>query len=75
MPHATPNVEFELMLSVIQPPKRVRTANKKTKTEKQDTLSVGPANCTTAIGWDGFLATISRMLDVTPGNLAINSFE
>jgi hypothetical protein len=75
-PYATTTfVDFELMLSVLQPPKRVRTATKKTKTEKQDALSIGPVNCNTAMGWDMFLATVSRMLDVQPGNLAINSFE
>lgn len=74
-PAPAPSIIFELMLSVIQPAKRIRTAGKRTKAEKADTVSVGPVNCNTAIGWDDFLGIVAEMLTVQRGNLAINSFE
>ena len=42
-------VAFELTLSVVQPAKRVRTAAKRTKSEKAEVLSIGPVNCNTAL--------------------------
>ena len=67
--------EFEITLSVLQPAKRVRTAAKRTKTEKSEPLAVGPEIFNTSMEWGEFLASIAKMLSVQPGNLAINTFE
>ena len=48
---------FEVLINVLQAPKRVRTANRKTKTEKQDPLSFGPTNVPVSSSWMDFLSS------------------
>ena len=69
----TPN--FELLINVLRAPKRVRTANRKTKTEKQDALSFGPMNVPITSPWVDFLSAVAQLLQSQSDNLAVTSFQ
>jgi hypothetical protein len=75
VPATTTAAVFELLAYVLQPPKRVRTANRKTKTEKQESLTFGPTNVPVDIVWDDFLATVAQLVKTTPENLSVGTLE
>ena len=62
---------FELLVQVIQPVKWVCGPNGKTKTQKADPISVGPANFTMDISWDIFLTHIATLLKCQQNQLSI----
>jgi hypothetical protein len=66
---------FELLLTLIHPSKRIRTASKKTKNLKPETENKGPYDVSISIGWDPFLAVIAEKLLVVPSTLVVASFE
>ena len=66
---------FELLLTVVYPPKRVRTANRKTKNLKPESENKGPYDVPINITWDAFLGVIAEKLMVGPSSLTVSSFE
>jgi len=66
---------FELLLKIQQPSKRIRTAQRKLKTEKQDDISIGPTDIRSNITWEQFTTTIAEVLQTQPSNLNVVSFE
>jgi hypothetical protein len=66
---------FELLITILQPPKRIRTSNRKTKLEKQEPLSFGPVNVTSNITWLEFLQLIAKTLQCQPNHLKTTLFE
>lgn len=67
--------QFELLIHVILPDKVTRTANRKTKTTKQDPLKFGPKDADTNLPWDGFLGKLAEMVQTGVKNLVVASFE
>jgi hypothetical protein len=65
---------FELLLTLAYPPKRVRTANRKTKNVKSESENKGPYEISVNIGWDAFLRLIAEKLLVVPSSLILSSF-
>jgi len=71
----SPIPTFELLLTIMHPPKRVRTANRKTKTIKATSENKGPFDIPVDAVWATFLGTIAEKLAVQPPDLVITSFE
>ena len=65
---------FELLLTLAYPPKRVRTANRKTKNVKSESENKGPYEISVNIGWDAFLRLIAEKLLIVPSLLILSSF-
>ena len=72
-----PATPFEYLVQVILPNKRVRTGNRKTKVEKTEPFSFGPANMKADIGWDDFTAAVAGLVHVIcqPLQLCIGTME
>jgi hypothetical protein len=70
-----PATPFEYLVQVILPNKCVRTGNRKTKVEKAEPLSFGPANMKANIGWDHFTAAIAGLVKCQPPQLCIGTME
>ena len=58
---------FELLVTVIHPPKRVRTLNRKTKTTKAVAETKGPFLISVNVGWIELLGIIADGLAVSLG--------
>ena len=75
LPQQPPEPSFELLLTLIQPSKRIRTANKKTKNLKPESESKGPFNISVNTEWDAFLGIIAEKISLEPSHLLVSSFE
>jgi hypothetical protein len=69
----TPDITFELLITVIHPSKRVRTPNRKTKNSKPVSEDKGPFNIPIKVGWTAFLDVIAEKLAIHPSSLIIAS--
>jgi hypothetical protein len=64
---------FELLITFIHPPKRIRGSNRKTKNTKSVSEDKGPFNVSVDVGWVAFLNIIAEKLAVQSSDLAISS--
>ena len=74
-PVARPATPFEVVIHVIQPAKRPRPTSRKTKADKTEPVSVGPANLTADITWDVIISTLADILKCQTAGLHIGTFE
>ena len=68
-------LSYELLIHVLQPDKKVRTAGRQVKTSKVEPLKFGPINVPVDVSWDGFLELIGALVHSPLANLSIASFE
>ena len=66
---------FELLLTICHPPKRVRSASRKTKNAKAVSENRGPFEVSVQLGWTTFLHIVAEKLTVQPSDLVVASFE
>lgn len=66
---------FEVLIEVLQPDRKVRTANRKYKTEKVDPRKVGPFTVALAASWDELLEVIAKETGAVIQGLVVQSFE
>lgn len=67
---------FELLVYVLQPPKKLRAApGKAMKTVKVDPLKFGPTNFAVDVSWNDFLNEVGILVSAPVGNLPLASFE
>jgi hypothetical protein len=74
-PPTPPTLSYELLVHVLQPDKKVRTAGRQAKTTKVEPLKFGPINVPVDITWDRFLELVGGLVHSPPTNLSIASFE
>lgn len=70
-----PLTAFKMLLHILQPDRKVRTLQRKTKVEKVEPRKVGPVNLTVDMNWDAFLAVIAQELGTLSPCLITTSFE
>lgn len=69
-----PTLFFDMVIHILLPDKVSRTANRKTKTSKQDPLTYGPLSVPLLVEWNELLAEVASTLATTPNQLVITSF-
>ncbi len=71
----TPEPTFELLLTLTQPSKSVRTQNRKTKTKKTEPEKRGPFNIPLNIKWNAFLRMMAEEIGIEHSDLLVATFE
>ncbi len=69
-----PTLFFDMVIHILLPDKVSRTANRKTKTSKQDPLTYGPLSVPLSVEWNELLAEVASTLATTPNQLVVTSF-